>query len=125
MAVDLSSVEDQGAISSAIACCAPLAGPELSDEEANATARLFSALGEPARVRILNLLAAEGKPVCVCELIEPLGLAQATVSHHLQRLTDVGLLDREQRGKWAYFSIDDEAMRRLSSLLDLPRGSFC
>jgi ArsR family transcriptional regulator len=119
MGVDLSSVEDR----SAIACCAPLAAPELSDEEANATARLFGALGEPARVRILNLLAAEGKPVSVCELIEPLGLAQATVSHHLKRLTDVGLLDREERGKWAYFSINADAMRRLSSLLDLPRGS--
>ena len=121
MAVDLNSVEEQRAI----ACCAPLAAPELSDEEANATARLFSALGEPARVRILNLLAAEGEAVCVCELIEPLGLAQATVSHHLKRLTDVGLLDREERGKWAYFAINADAMRRLSSLLDLPRGSSC
>jgi ArsR family transcriptional regulator len=121
MAVDLSSMNDR----SAIACCAPLAAPELSYEEANATARLFGALGEPARVRILNVLAAEGKPVSVCELIEPLGLAQATVSHHLKRLTDVGLLDREERGKWAYFSINADAMRRLSSLLDLPRGASC
>jgi ArsR family transcriptional regulator len=121
MPVDLSSLDDV----SAIACCAPLVGPSLSDEEANATARLFGALGEPARVRILNLLAAEGEPVSVCELIEPLGLAQATVSHHLKRLTDVGLLDREERGKWAYFSINADAMRRLSSLLDLPRGDSC
>jgi ArsR family transcriptional regulator len=115
MSVDLSS----------IACCAPLAAPKLSDEEAGATARLFGALGEPARVRIVNLLAGAGEPVSVCELVEPLGLAQATVSHHLKRLTDVGLLDREERGKWAYFSINGEAMRRLSSLLDLPHGACC
>ena len=108
-----------------IACCAPLAGPTLSDEEAGATARLFGALGELARVRILNLLAATDKPVCVCELIEPLGLAQATVSHHLKRLTDAGLLDREERGKWAYFSINTAAMERLSLLLDLSQGGCC
>jgi ArsR family transcriptional regulator len=118
MSVDLSHSD-----LSPIACCAPLAAPALSDEEAAATARLFSALGEPARVRIVNLLAAAGEPVSVCELTEPLGLAQATVSHHLKRLTDVGLLDREERGKWAYFSINGEAMTLLSSLLDLPRGA--
>src|SRR4029077_9907374 len=105
MAVDLNP-----STSSAIACCAPLAGPTLSDGEAAATARLFGALGEPARVRILNLLATAGDPVSVCELIEPLGLSQGTVSHHLKRLTDVGLLDREERGKWTYFSINADAM---------------
>jgi ArsR family transcriptional regulator len=117
MNVDLTPVD-----SGPIACCAPLAAPTLSEEEASATARLFGALGEPARVRILNLLAATGEPVCVCELIEPLGLAQATVSHHLKRLTDVGLLDREARGKWAYFSINAKAMTLLASLLDLNGG---
>ena len=110
---------------SPIACCAPLAASALSDEEAAATARLFGALGEPARVRILNLLATAGEPVSVCELIEPLGLAQATVSHHLKRLADVGLLDREERGKFTYFSINGEAMTRLCSLLDLPHGACC
>jgi ArsR family transcriptional regulator, arsenate/arsenite/antimonite-responsive transcriptional repressor len=122
MTVDLTFAEPTP---SAIACCAPLAGSVLSDEQANATARLFGALGEPARVRIVNLLAAAGEPVCVCELVEPLGLAQATVSHHLKRLTDAGLLDRDERGKWAYFSINVEAMRLLSSLLDLPKGGCC
>jgi ArsR family transcriptional regulator len=108
-----------------IACCAPLATPALSAEEAGATADLFKALGDPARVRIVNLLAATDEPVCVCELIGPLGLAQATVSHHLKKLTDAGLLDREERGKWAYFSINSEAMARLASLADLTQGGCC
>jgi ArsR family transcriptional regulator len=107
-----------------IACCAPLAAPVLSDEEAAATARLFGALAEPARVRLVNLLVDADQPVCVCELIEPLGLAQATVSHHLKRLLDAGLLDREERGKWAYYSINAKAMSRLASLVDLS-GEGC
>ena len=99
-------------------CCAPVAGERLSNEEADATARLFRVLGDPTRVRILNLLATTGEPVCVCHLIEPVGLSQPTVSHHLKTLVDAGLLDREQRGKWAYFSLRSEAVERLASLLD-------
>jgi ArsR family transcriptional regulator len=102
-----------------VACCAPLTGPVLSDEEASATARLFGALAEPARVRLVNLLVDAGQPVCVCELTGPLGLSQSTVSHHLKRLIDAGLLDREERGKWAYYSINAKAMARLASLVDL------
>ena len=97
----------------------------LSDEEAAATARIFGALGEPSRVRLVNLLVHAGEPVCVCELTEPLGLAQATVSHHLKRLTDAGLLDREERGKWAYYSINAQAMSRLASLVDLSTEGGC
>ena len=89
----------------AVACCGPLGAATLSDEEAVATAEVFRALGDPARVRIVNVLATSGEPVCVCDLIEPLGLSQPTVSHHLKKLTDAGLLEREQRGKWAYFSL--------------------
>ena len=105
-----------------IVCCAPLHTPALSDQEADATAALFRALADPARVRIVNLLATSDEPVCVCNLIEPLGLSQATVSHHLKKLTDAGLLEREQRGKWAYFSLDDTAMARLATLADLTKG---
>ena len=75
---------------------------------------LFKALADPARVRIVNMLATAGEPVCACNLIEPLGLSQPTVSHHLKKLVDVGLLDREQRGKWAYFSLKRDARRRSS-----------
>jgi ArsR family transcriptional regulator len=102
-----------------LACCAPLAAPLLSDEEAEASATLFRALGDPARVRILNVLATSGGSVCVCELVEPLALSQPTVSHHLKKLVDAGLLDREQRGKWAYYSINPEAAEQLAGLLDL------
>src|ERR671922_2750355 len=100
-----------------ISCCRPLSAPVLSDEEADATARLFKALGDPARVRIVNLLAPSDEPVCVCELVEPLGLTQPTVSHHLKKLTDAGLLRREQRGKWAYFALNTEASSRLEGLV--------
>ncbi len=91
----------------------------LSDDEADATAALLRALGDPARVKILNLLATSTEPVCACEFEPALGLAQPTVSHHLKKLTDSGLLEREQRGRWAYFSIRAEAMERLAGLIDL------
>jgi ArsR family transcriptional regulator, arsenate/arsenite/antimonite-responsive transcriptional repressor len=110
--------------SSPVACCAPLAAPVLSDEEADATAALFRALGDPARVRIVNVLATSREPVCVCELVKPLALSQPTVSHHLKKLVDAGLLDREQRGKWAYFSLRRDAADRLSALADL-KGACC
>jgi ArsR family transcriptional regulator len=92
-----------------IDCCVPLGAQTLSDEEAAASAALFGALAEPARVRIVNFVARSDDPVCACHLIEPLGLSQPTVSHHLKRLVDAGLLDREQRGKWAYFTLTPEA----------------
>jgi ArsR family transcriptional regulator, arsenate/arsenite/antimonite-responsive transcriptional repressor len=102
-----------------IACCRPLAAPTLSEDEVDATAALFRALGDPARVRIVNLLATTAEPVCACEFEPALGLSQPTVSHHLKKLTDVGLLEREQRGKWAYFSLNDEAMSRLAGLVQI------
>ena len=109
--------------SSDVVCCAPLAAPSMSAADAQATARLFKALGDPARVRIVNLLATSDEPVCVCELTPAVGLAQPTVSHHLKRLTDAGLLEREQRGKWAFFSINPEAASRLAGLVDLKEAS--
>ncbi len=108
-----------------IDCCAPLDADVMSDQEAEATADLFKALADPARVRIVNVLATnDGEPVCVCHLIEPLGLAQPTVSHHLKRLLDAGLVDREQRGKWAYFSLRSDAVAKLAALADL-KGVCC
>ena len=85
-----------------IACCAPLADPALSDDDAEATADLFRALGDPARVRIVNVLARRGEPVCVCELVEVLGLAQATVSHHVRRLrSEERRVGKECRSRWS------------------------
>jgi ArsR family transcriptional regulator, arsenate/arsenite/antimonite-responsive transcriptional repressor len=107
------------------ACCAPLAAPTLSNQEATATANLFKALADPHRVRIVNLLATSAEPVCVCEFTAPLGLSQPTVSHHLKKLTDAGLLTRTQRGQWAYYALDRQAMARLAAItnLDLSGGS--
>jgi ArsR family transcriptional regulator, arsenate/arsenite/antimonite-responsive transcriptional repressor len=107
-----------------ISCCAPLSASVLSSEEARATAELFKTLGDPARVRIVNALATSGEPVCVCDLIPPLGLAQPTVSHHLRKLLDAGLVEREQRGKWAYFSLRRDAVDRLAAVADL-KGACC
>jgi ArsR family transcriptional regulator len=109
----------------AIDCCVPLDAHVLSDDEAKATAGLFKALADPARVRIVNVLAtSDGEPVCVCHLIEPLGLSQPTVSHHMKRLLDVGLIEREQRGKWAYFSLKRDAVEKLAAVADL-KGVCC
>jgi len=107
------------AVETPVACCAPLGAPALDEDEALATAELFKALGDPARVRIVNLLATSREPVCACEMYEPLGLAQPTVSHHLKKLTEAGLLEREQRGKWAYFSLKRDAVDKLAAVADL------
>src|SRR6185436_10678198 len=102
-----------------LSCCRPLGTPTLTDDEAAATATLFKALADPARVKIVNLLATRDASVCACEFEPALGLAQATVSHHLKKLTDAGLLEREQRGKWAYFSLDPAALARVAALVQL------
>jgi len=106
---------------SAVACCAPVAESDLSEAEAEATALLFKALADPARVRILNVLATQTDAVCGCDLEEPLELSQPTVSFHLKKLHDAGLLDREKRGVWVYYSLNREAARRLSGVLRFRR----
>jgi len=108
----------------AVACCVPLGAPVLEEDEAVATADLFRALADPARVRIVNLVATSGEPVCACEFYGPLGLSQPTVSHHLKKLVDAGLVDREQRGKWAYFSLRRDAVDKLAAVADL-KGACC
>lgn len=106
----------------AATCCAPLGAPELSHEDAVVTASLFKALADPQRVRIVNLLAVAGEPVCVCDLTGPLGIAQPTVSHHLKKLLAAGLVRRERRGTWAYYSLDPDSLRRLADVADLQRS---
>jgi ArsR family transcriptional regulator, arsenate/arsenite/antimonite-responsive transcriptional repressor len=105
------------------ACCPPLGTASLSDAEAEATARLFKALADPHRVKIINLLATSPDPVCVCEFTGPLGLSQPTVSHHLKKLMQAGLLIREQRGTWAYYSLKRDTLGRLAAALDLQGAS--
>jgi ArsR family transcriptional regulator len=103
-------------------CCAPLDAPALSGEQAEATARLFKALADPHRVQIVNRLAGSDEAICVCEFTAPLGLSQPTVSHHLKKLTEAGLLHREQRGVWAYYSLDRDALRRLAAIVSVDDG---
>ena len=102
-----------------IECCRPLAAETLDEDEAEATAQLFKALADPARVRIVNRLAQSEEPLCACDLPSFLGLSQPTVSHHLSKLTRAGLVNREQRGKWAYFSLDPQAAARLTGIVRL------
>jgi ArsR family transcriptional regulator len=72
----------------------------------------------------VNVLATSADPVCVCDLIGPVGLSQPTVSHHLKKLADAGLLRREQRGKWAYFSLKADAVAKLAAVVDM-KGVCC
>lgn len=101
-----------------VQCCAPLAGPGLTDEEAGELERVFKALADRHRVKVLNrLLQADGAAVCVCDFEELLGLRQSTVSYHLKQLLDAGLVTREKRGTYAYFSLDPDGWSRLATLL--------
>ena len=107
------------AVDTPAACCAPLSAEGLSDDEATATATLFKALSDPHRVRIVNMLSVSDEPICVCDFTGPTGLAQPTVSHHLKKLLDAGLIHREQRGTWSYYSLNHEAMARLRDVVAL------
>lgn len=109
------------AAAGSVACCAPLTREPLSAETAASLARTLKAVADPARLRLLSLVAAhEGGEACVCDLVEPLGLSQPTVSHHLKVLVDAGLLTREKRGVWAYFTVVPEALNALSAVLAAP-----
>ncbi len=99
-----------------VACCTPVAAPDITNDQAQTLAAVFKALSDPHRVRIVNLLANSADPVCVCDFMPSLGLAQGTVSFHLKKLLDAGLLDREQRGTWAYYSLRRDALTRLADV---------
>ncbi len=101
-----------------VQCCAPLAEPALSDDEARELERVFKALADRHRVKILNrLLQAGGEAVCACDLEELLPLKQPTVSYHLKQLLEAGIVEREKRGSFAYFSVADGALERVRALL--------
>lgn len=102
---------------SALDCCSPLVRSTLSHREAIELERLFKALADRNRVRILNLLAGSEDAVCVCTLMPELGLAQPTVSYHLKLLLDAGLLERERRGRFAFYRIPAGALERLGALM--------
>jgi ArsR family transcriptional regulator len=100
-----------------VECRSPLS-TLLAPEEAARTANVFRALSNPHRVQLMGLLGRVGEPVCVCDLTQALGLAQSTISHHLKQLVGAGLLQREQRGLWAYYSVDPDAVELLRDVLE-------
>jgi ArsR family transcriptional regulator, arsenate/arsenite/antimonite-responsive transcriptional repressor len=99
-----------------VECCTPLAEPNITAEQAGTLSAVFKALADSSRVQIVNLLANAPDPVCVCDFMPQLGLSQGTVSFHLKKLLDVGLLEREQRGTWAYYSLNREGLDRLGDV---------
>jgi len=100
------------------ACCPPAAGAALGATEAKQQALVFKALADPNRLRLLSIIkAAPSGSTCVCDLTEPLDLGQPTVSHHLKILVEAGLLRREKRGTWAYFSLTRGGLDRAANLL--------
>ncbi|WP_369255787.1 ArsR/SmtB family transcription factor [Geodermatophilus amargosae] len=100
------------------ASCAPLVREALTAGQAADLARVLKAVADPARLRLLSLVAAhEGGEACVCDLTEPLGLSQPTVSHHLKVLVDAGLLTRDKRGVWAWFRLVPGALDALAAVL--------
>jgi ArsR family transcriptional regulator len=105
-----------------VACCAPL-GPELmTEDDAVATAAVFKALSDPHRIRIVNLLTHSSAPVCVCDITAQIGLSQPTTSWHLRKLSSAGLLQRQQRGTWAYYSMRPGVLQRLQAVFDNREG---
>jgi ArsR family transcriptional regulator len=101
-----------------VACCAPLATEVLSEEDAQVLSRQFAALADPARLRLMSLLAtAEGGAVCACDLVEPVGRSQPTVSHHLKVLADAGLVTSERRGRNVWYGVVPAAMDALRTAL--------
>ncbi len=101
------------------ACCPSIFHSLLDTDAAGALARGFQALADPARLRVLSMLAeAPGGEVCVCHFVEPLGKSQPTVSHHLKVLTEAGLVHGERRGKWVWYSLDRARLAELRAAID-------
>jgi ArsR family transcriptional regulator len=103
------------------ACCSPVTGGVLDVDAAERLARMFKALGDPTRVRLLSLIAAHaGGEACICDLTVPVGLSQGTVSHHMKILSDAGLVSRDQRGRWAYYRVTEATLDDLADALRRP-----
>ncbi len=102
-------------------CCTPLGPSPLSGEEADRMASALRVLADPVRLQIVSLLAG-AEEACVCDLTPAVGVSQPTVSHHLRVLSDAGVVEREQRGRWAYYRLRPEPLRLVADAL-LPRAS--
>jgi ArsR family transcriptional regulator len=103
-----------------VGCCSPLAREPLSAAQAVELSRLFKAMGDPVRLRLLSLIAShEGGEACVCDLTGVFDLSGPTISHHLKVLREAGLIAGERRGTWVYYRIQPDALRRVSAVLVL------
>lgn len=99
-------------------CCPPLLGATIDEEQAVELATALKALADPARLRLVSIIAnAPDGEACACDLAEPLERSQPTVSHHLSQLVSAGVLEREQRGKWAWFRVRTERLAALCNAL--------
>jgi ArsR family transcriptional regulator len=104
-------------------CCSPLARQPLDEGQAAGLARMFKALGDPVRLRMLSIVASHASgEACVCDLSASFDLSQPTISHHLKVLKDVGLLTSERRASWVYYRVVPEMLTELSALLEAPEG---
>lgn len=109
---------DQLPTTSGSACCTPTTETALTAQDAENLARTLKALADPMRLRLLSIIAAqEDAEACVCDLTEPVGLSQPTVSHHMKVLTEAGLVIRDKRGVWAYFRLAPGAVESLTAHL--------
>jgi ArsR family transcriptional regulator, arsenate/arsenite/antimonite-responsive transcriptional repressor len=100
------------------ACCTPLVREPLTPRQAGDLAHILKALADPTRLRLVSMVAAHGGgEACVCDLTDPLGLTQPTISHHLKILVDAGIFTRDKRGKWAYYALVPSALDALAAVL--------
>ena len=107
-------------LTDAVGCCSPLAREPLSADQSIELARLFKAMGDPVRLRLMSLIAShEGGEACVCDLTDVFDLSGPTISHHLKVLREAGLITGERRGTWVYYRILPDALRQLSAVLVL------
>ncbi len=106
-------------------CCESLAAAPLDEERAGELAKVFKALGDPVRLRLLSMIASRGEngEVCVCELTPAFELSQPTISHHLKLLRQAGLIDCERRGTWVYYWVLPGALDQLASFLVTPQSA--
>ena len=112
------SIQARPALPLAGTCCAPLLREPITADEAAGLARMLKALADSTRLRLVSLIAAhEDGEACVCDLTEPLGLTQPTISHHLKILVEAGIFTRDKRGVWAYYALVPEALNALSAVL--------
>jgi ArsR family transcriptional regulator, arsenate/arsenite/antimonite-responsive transcriptional repressor len=116
------SRRDRRELPLAQACCTPLTRQPLTAGQADDLARVLKALADPVRLRLVSMIAAhDGGEACVCELTEPLGLSQPTISRHLKILTDAGILTRDKRGVWAWYALAPGVLDSISAALSTSR----